>query len=234
MNLPALLQSALSPRPNRSHVSELAEMFHRIAAGYLRTKSAAGTLNLKTLGLPLEDVAWDCVADLFRRDSAGAFTQLVEYFQPINIDCTSEGDPYGGNIVNIDMRAQTELEVPIGLTELWIERSEELCRTIVTHGGWNMISLPIRLPSNYYLDLLPDAVSHPFRYTPGGYIVDDSLDPGVGYWIKFDGVYNYNICGWSVVDTCVDAVARWNMIGSFEDTVKTYPFLGVFVVFFRQ
>ncbi|MFN0158293.1 MAG: LamG-like jellyroll fold domain-containing protein [Bacteroidota bacterium] len=130
-------------------------------------------------------------------------------------------DPFGGILVNANMRTQTEIIVPATITELWIERTEEVCRTVTVHGGWNMISLPVSVPPNYYLPILPDAVSHPFRFTPSGYVADDTLDPGVGYWVKFDGDFSYSVCGYTTVDKQASVSNGWNMVGPFEDTVLT-------------
>ncbi len=129
-------------------------------------------------------------------------------------------DLYGGILVNIDMKTQDRvvLNNPV-ITELLIEKSVEACRVILTHGGWNMVSLPLNMASRHYLEVFPDAISHPYLFDSNGYTLDDTLDPGVGYWIKFNGMHIYNFCGWTVVDKKVEVNPGWNMIGPFEDTV---------------
>jgi hypothetical protein len=58
-----------------------------MAFSYLRLKVRSGRLNPDAFGCSLEDLALDCIADLFERDQSGRFIELVEYYGAL--DCPS-------------------------------------------------------------------------------------------------------------------------------------------------
>lgn len=80
-------------------------------------------------------------------------------------------------------------------------------------NNWNMLSLPVQ-PSNKAKSFLyPTATSPGFGYN-GSYIIVDSLHPGTGYWMKFNGNQNVSIDGLRIVVDTVQVWAGWNLIGS--------------------
>ena len=79
MEMRKTLQSILSDTPQRRAVQLLYEECHRFALAYLRCKRRGHYLR-ERIGLSLEDLAVDCIADLFERDEGGRFVQLCDYF----------------------------------------------------------------------------------------------------------------------------------------------------------
>jgi hypothetical protein len=86
MNLKHTLAAVLSSLPPRSAVEELVRLFHQIAIVYLRKKARTGQLNPSLFGMPVEDVAFDCIADLFKRHNDGTFAQLIRYYQTVDVN----------------------------------------------------------------------------------------------------------------------------------------------------
>lgn len=70
----------LSNAPHRSAVTYIIDRCHRFALAYLINKARRGRLQLDLLGLSLDDLALDSIAELFMRDDEGAFPVLREYF----------------------------------------------------------------------------------------------------------------------------------------------------------
>ncbi|MDI6804352.1 MAG: hypothetical protein QME58_10990 [Bacteroidota bacterium] len=100
---------------------------------------------------------------------------------------------------------------------------------IMVKPGWNLISLPIS-PGILIADsLFPNAISKAYAYMKG-YVVADTLELGVGYWLKFDAPDTIAIIqypAYSVVST-VKLSQGWNMIGTtnlkvLTDTITTDP-----------
>lgn len=73
----ALIMAGAAPR---HAVEVLVDQSHRFACAYLKHKVAHGRLQPEHFGLSLDDLALDCVAELFRRDDAGRLVHLVDYF----------------------------------------------------------------------------------------------------------------------------------------------------------
>jgi hypothetical protein len=92
--------------------------------------------------------------------------------------------------------------------------------SIDVNKGWNMISVPV-VPVDYRkIVLFPTAVSDAFYYK-AGYIKEDTLMHGKGYWLKFGVNQNIKMPGEPISVDSVVVQAGWNMIGSITKTVST-------------
>jgi len=86
-------------------------------------------------------------------------------------------------------------------------------------GGWNLISIPLRVNDYSKNTLFSTATSKAFSYN-GFYLIKDTLRNGYGYWLKFSGSQTNSIVGSSYTSDTIDVIHGWNMIGSL-----TYPIL---------
>lgn len=89
---------------------------------------------------------------------------------------------------------------------------------IAVSAGWNLISLPLVVPDARKTILFPTAISDAFAYKHG-YVVQDTLQPDIGCWLKFRTPDTVAVIGNSnfIPETRVNP--RWNIIGS--SSVKT-------------
>ncbi|MDX1439483.1 MAG: hypothetical protein R3284_06225, partial [Rubricoccaceae bacterium] len=67
-SLTAVLDDVLQENPSVKATRLLIDKCHLLAIAYLRRRSHAGRLDPSLFGVTLEDLALDCVAELFRRD----------------------------------------------------------------------------------------------------------------------------------------------------------------------
>jgi hypothetical protein len=79
--------------------------------------------------------------------------------------------------------------------------------------GWNIISVPYHLPDYRTTVNFPTATSAAFAYE-GSYAIKDTLENGVGYWLKFDVDQKIPLSGGAIVTDSVDVSEGWNLIGS--------------------
>jgi len=87
-------------------------------------------------------------------------------------------------------------------------------------GGWNMVSLPIRVTDNRSSIVFPTAIPPVYRYDKVlGYIPSDSIYTGIGYWGKFPGKDTIGVSGEIIHSDTFDVIEGWNMIGSIFDTI---------------
>jgi hypothetical protein len=84
--------------------------------------------------------------------------------------------------------------------------------------SWNMISLPFKPLDPRKQSIFPDAQSNAFTFTDG-YLIEDSLRHGSGYWLKFDAKGSEMISGFPIHSDTIDLNAGWNMIGSLINPV---------------
>jgi|GEM_PF-429266 len=82
-------------------------------------------------------------------------------------------------------------------------------------GGWNIVSVPLSVENNTARVLYFGAESNAFSYSAGGgYSISDSLQNGVGYWMKYPGPDTIAIAGTPLPFDSVDVFEGWNIIGS--------------------
>lgn len=86
---------------------------------------------------------------------------------------------------------------------------------------WNIVSLPVETGTGLKDSLFPGATSPAYRYTPGGYVAEETLKTGRGYWLKFpsDGVFGFQ--GVPRTSDTIAVAAGWNMIGALPVPVGT-------------
>ena len=87
-NLTAILKRTYS----QQQLNELIFLAHSIALTFLKNKSRKGSLNIHFLRISLEDAAYDCIADLFKRDTSDKFLVLSVYFSAFELSACSNGE----------------------------------------------------------------------------------------------------------------------------------------------
>ncbi|MDI6767022.1 MAG: FG-GAP-like repeat-containing protein [Bacteroidota bacterium] len=83
--------------------------------------------------------------------------------------------------------------------------------------GWNMLSVPLKVTDYRKTVIYLTGISNAFTYN-GSYVISETLNNGVGYWVKFSGEQNVEIIGYPIEEDTIDVIFGWNMIGSI-----TYP-----------
>src|SRR5467141_4353100 len=85
-------------------------------------------------------------------------------------------------------------------------------------NGWNMVSVPAVVSDFHKNSLYPGAVSKAFSFQ-GAYVVQDLLENGVGYWIKFPSATTISFTGSRIEVDSVPVMTGWNMIGTLSHPV---------------
>ncbi len=84
------LKRVLGVSFSRAELNAFAALCHALALSALRTRLSSSTLLTRFHLSSHADVAYDCIADLFRQDDAGRLFQLKAYFDGIEIDAASD------------------------------------------------------------------------------------------------------------------------------------------------
>ncbi len=83
---------------------------------------------------------------------------------------------------------------------------------VAIEGGWNLVGLPAGLDDTDVFSVYPTAVSGTLFGFDDGYLQKDSLDLGVGYWLRFDEGVDQMISGNTVNSLSVSLSEGWNLI----------------------
>lgn len=95
------------------------------------------------------------------------------------------------------------------------------------NNNWNMVSLPVTPADNLKVHLYPTARSGAFSYS-GSYQAQGLLVPGIGYWLKFNGIQAVEINGTRLAEDSISVAEGWNLIGAISypvpvSTVRSTP-----------
>lgn len=83
---------------------------------------------------------------------------------------------------------------------------------------WNMVSVPSAIKDSSTSTFFPTAVSPAFGYQ-GSYVIATKLQPGVGYWLKFNGVQSIRLLAPFLMHDTISVLPGWNMIGSLSTSI---------------
>ena len=96
------------------------------------------------------------------------------------------------------------------------------CGNITFGRYWNIVSVPLTELNSRKDSLFPEGTTHAYSYTPGsGYVIEDSLHTGKGYWLKFPNDGTVVMDGTPLLSDTFDVHTGWNLIGSVSSPVKT-------------
>jgi hypothetical protein len=172
------------------------------------------------------------------RDTLGGSRQQVTYTgrmqpgpggYPFHLRWDRLGLPSGGftmryqseeGPVLVDMKQADSLVIADASVELFqvIYTIGDVVSSTAT-GGWNVVSLPVRVGDRRRTAVFPTSVSNAFAYTPLGYASRDTLDYGVGYWLKFAMTQGLTVTGELITEDTIEVVQGWNIIGSISSPV---------------
>jgi hypothetical protein len=85
----ALFTSILSGVYTPLEVHQFVHLCYSLALPIIRKKIAAGKLSVHHIGLNENDIVYDCLADLFRRDEQGRFVKIRSFFQSERLDAAT-------------------------------------------------------------------------------------------------------------------------------------------------
>ncbi len=92
------------------------------------------------------------------------------------------------------------------------DAAETITTSDTVQAGWNLLSLPVRAPDCSVTTVFPPAVSKAFSFTYG-YIPKDTIEPGNGYFLKFDSSRIFSLTGSQNWNDTVTVSQGWNLVG---------------------
>jgi hypothetical protein len=126
----------------------------------------------------------------------------------------------GGNLYEVNMSVQSSFIITDS-TSLPFQITYDLRSTISSQvlPGWNVLSLPCTVLNPYYTAVIPQTASRPFIFSDSGYVAQDSLKPGNGFWLKIPTSRTIAFHGNSVAQETIAVRAGWNLVGASALTV---------------
>jgi hypothetical protein len=129
-------------------------------------------------------------------------------------------------IDKIDSTRQTQIDIAPSLAQLLKFHTLLATGTIIPSAfiipgmeayrmeqGWNLISIPRQTSTKDKALLFPTAISPAFIYN-GSYVEKETLETGVGYWMKFGPEHDLFITGYDLHADTINIEEGWNLVGT--------------------
>ena len=91
---------------------------------------------------------------------------------------------------------------------------------------WNLFSLPVSPPGKLAGEVFPGFSGNLYRYTPGGYATTDTLEEGLGDWMRSDSADVRQVDGEKLFFLSIPVSEGWNLVGSISEPVAVTSILG--------
>jgi hypothetical protein len=100
------------------------------------------------------------------------------------------------------------------------------------NDGWNLVGLPVSVDDAGYVSLFPEAISGTLYSFDGGYISEDALIGGAGYWLRFPESVSIDITGIPIHEITISLNDGWNLIAgiTFETNTSNIQDFGGIIV----
>ena len=89
------------------------------------------------------------------------------------------------------------------------------------NDGWNLVGLPVSVDDAGYVSLFPEAISGTLYSFDGGYISEDTLIGGAGYWLRFPESVSIDITGIPINEITISLDDGWNLIAGITFETNT-------------
>lgn len=95
-------------------------------------------------------------------------------------------------------------------------------------GGWNLVSVSYKVLDPRKATLFPTAISSAYAFVGSqGYVARDTMQRGIGYWLKFDSTETIATRGFPITQDSVAVTSGWNLIGTVARDVPTSSILSI-------
>jgi hypothetical protein len=85
---------------------------------------------------------------------------------------------------------------------------------------WNLVGLPVDVNDPFHLSVFPDALEGTLYSFNGGYIQENDLISGLGYWLRFLIEGTTEISGLPIDSLTIPLMNEWNLISSISTTIS--------------
>ncbi|MFN0158979.1 MAG: M14 family zinc carboxypeptidase [Bacteroidota bacterium] len=93
---------------------------------------------------------------------------------------------------------------------------------------WNLVSLPLNVADVQVSGVFPTATAGAYGFINEiGYVMEDSLHAGAGYWVKFDSAQQVTMSGLARLTDTVSVFAGWNLVGAITEPIDVTTIIQV-------
>jgi uncharacterized protein (TIGR02145 family) len=129
-------------------------------------------------------------------------------------------DAINGSFINVDMRALSFIDVTQDfLTQFSIIYKVNQEVELSLMDRWNLIGLPVTITQDSYQTLFPGALSRSLYSYSEVYELQETLEPGKGYWIRMNEAGSTTLRGAPIESLNLELQSGWNLISGPSESV---------------
>ena len=95
----------------------------------------------------------------------------------------------------------------------------EMTLTVDHLIDWNMVGLPLVVEDGNVSTIFPDAIDGTLYSFGVSYILEETLENGKGYWLRFDDSGSSDITGGEITSLTMSMNEGWNLISGISSTI---------------
>ena len=95
----------------------------------------------------------------------------------------------------------------------------EMALTVDHLIDWNMVGLPLVVEDGNVSTIFPDAIDGTLYSFGVSYILEETLENGKGYWLRFDDSGSSDITGGEIPSLTMSMNEGWNLISGISSTI---------------
>ena len=103
----------------------------------------------------------------------------------------------------------------------YFDQNNEMTLTVDYSADWNMVGLPLFVENSNHMILFPESVDGTLYSFSGGYVQENELTAGTGYWLRFSESGMTQITGEPTSGLAVSLNANWNLISGPSFSIVT-------------
>ena len=92
--------------------------------------------------------------------------------------------------------------------------------TVSNMSDWNLLGLPVTVGNNDQMSVYPASIEGTLFSFEDSYVQESELNPGTGYWLRFEETGETNITGSSISSLTIPMQADWNLISGISTPVQ--------------
>lgn len=135
---------------------------------------------------------------------------------------TFEGEghaPYGDSDEYMDLTINITKEF---MYDLVCEESQSTEISIYHGANWNLVGLPLDVDSSNVEILFPTSIINTLFSYGQGYVQQNYLENGVGYWLRFEEEGTSTLSGQVLNEISISLNADWNLITGISEDIYIY------------
>jgi hypothetical protein len=164
--------------------------------------------------MAIEYLYWCIVTDMGILDDPQTCAGIANEWEPCSPELFESTDIIMHEVVN-----NSDNKLPQFAPDGNYCPEDALELTIAYNSDWNLVGLPVVIDNTNYQIVFPESVEGTLYSFYGGYVQENELLHGSGYWLRFENSGNVTIIGNGLDQLIIELNQGWNLISGISSEI---------------